>query len=184
MCESFKWAFGYPPLRLGGMLFCLLFLLFCHFCLFILPSILYGFYEGARRSPLWLPKTKWPGTHLVLLVLRIPGKTGECGGDLPISSSDQHRHFLRERRALSKSDLSPGYVQIVSQAVSRLWFQALAFTNLVLAGERRVSIMNIPNCLMIQRWKQICTIYSTLNPASVSLHLVLLRDRKHFIWAF
>lgn len=44
--------------------------------------------------------------------------------------------FQRERRTLSKSDLSPGCVQIMSQAVFRLWFQALVFTNLVLAEER------------------------------------------------
>lgn len=75
-----------------------------------------------------------------------------------LASSDQQRHFSDGGKGLSKSDLRPGCVQIVSQAVSRLWFWALVVTSLVLAGERKIPIMNTPNYLMIQRWRQTCTI--------------------------
>lgn len=154
VCESYNWALEYSLQR--GLSACVLV-----FAFFVCVTL---FFIWLLEDPLWSSKTMCPQTHLVSLVLKVPWKTGGRGGALPTSTDI----FQRDRRALSKSDLSPGSVQIVSQAVSRVWFQALAFTNLVLAEERGVSIMNTSNCLMIQRWQQICTIYSILTHFSFS----------------
>lgn len=112
VCENFSWTFEYPPLReLYKHVLCF------RFCLFS-PLFHNDFYEGAGRFPPWSPKTMWPGTHLDPLVLKISLMTMERGTDLSLSFFWPAQTFFRGEQTLSKSDLSPGCVQIVSQAVS------------------------------------------------------------------
>ena len=67
--------------------------------------------EGARSFRLCLPKMR-SGTLLVPLVLKTPGKTRECGGDIPI-------HFLRSAQTFFRRRVGPFPSLISALAVSR-----------------------------------------------------------------
>lgn len=83
---------------------------FVHACVcFTICSI--WLLRRARSFPLWLPKLR-SGTLLVPLVLKTPGKTRECGGDIPI-------HFLRSAQTFFRRRVGPFPSLISALAVSR-----------------------------------------------------------------
>lgn len=88
------------------------------------------------------------GTHLVTLLLKIPWKHRECGGQPPIS-------FFWPAQTFSRGREGPFPSLISALAVSRLWFQALGIYQLGFGWRKKVPIRNTLSCLMIQRWKQI-----------------------------
>lgn len=113
-------------------------------CMFVCFTLCYVASVKEPEGFLFCLLTVWPGPTWSLgledpMENRGVGWRSSCWFLLTCTDS-----FQNEGRALSKSDVSPGWVQIGSQAVFRLRFQALAFTNLVLAGERRVPIWIYP----------------------------------------
>lgn len=166
-----------PSERFTSMLFVFVFV--CFPLCFIMTSMkepggsLLSLLKRCDQGPtwtLWSWRSHWWPWNVVLISLSV--------------SSDQHRHFSEESRPFPSLISALAVSRLCHSLCPHLWFQALAFTNLVLAGERRVPIVNIPSCLMIPRWKKADT-HNLLHPhpAVISLHLALLRNRRNLILA-